>query len=574
LKLITKKNFNKEPMKKISQSLKIFTLLVFSLVYIYSATGQVKNEEVTVIAAYEPSLSDAHKININPEIDVKEIDKPDLKYNFTPRLFNTQYEPVKITPAKLSGEPLTKLYQSYIRAGFGNYTTPYAELFYNKLRSRSTNLGINYKHYSSAGKIKDYAPAGFSDNILNAYGSYYAGSHIIGGDFLYKRQAFHYYGFKPADFNIENNDSLKNATFQKYQLLEGTAYVKSDYNDKDKIQHNAQFKFYNLKNNSTDENALLFDAGLSKNIDLINKIDDEKLKLDVGVNYYNNRDFIVSKDAAVYILQPQISFLMNQYALNVGLNTNIEAGDVSFIHFFPIIEGQIAIAKDVLSLYGSFTGNIERNNIRALYEENPFVQAKFDTLDFTKNKILFKGGVKGNIASALSFNIGAGYRESNKLPFFVSDTSGVSNQFCVIYDDVSLVHVFGDFLLQTSDKFMLMFRGEFNHYTMGQEIQAWHKPLLKATLLAQYTLVEKINIKAEIYGQDKTYTKVFNSDSNIFEAQDIDAFADFNIGLEYLYNKKISAFLNLNNVTGVRYQQWYNYPLHRFHILAGLSYAF
>jgi len=550
---------------------KLLLFLVFTFMINSTIRSQVKNEEVTVVAAYEPSLSDAHKININPEIEVKAIDKPDLKYSITPSLLNTTFEPTKITAARVSGEPLSKLYQSYIRAGFGNYITPYAELFYNNLRSRTYNLGVNYKHYSSLGKIKDYTPSSFSDNALNIYGSYFSENHIFTGDFLYNRNAFHYYGFTPlADYNT---DSPGKATFQKYQTLEVSASIKSNYTDKEKLYHTADIKFYNLKNSAIVENGLCIKANLSKNVDLVSKLENQKLSVDAAVNYYNNPGFSPTKDASVYMVKPQASFGMNQYALNIGLNVNVAAGADSYIRFFPVIEGRIAIDKDVLSLYGSFSGNIERNNIRALYEENPFIITNFDSLKFTENKIIFKGGIKGSIASVFAFNIGAGYKESNNMPFFVNDTTGLFNKFTLIYDDVTIANIFADFSLQTADNLLLMLRGEFRHYSMNAEEEPWHKPSLNASIIAEYKLVDKINIKAEIYAQGNTYAKLYNASKKVI-SQDIKGFADFNLGLEYLYNKKISAFLNLNNIAGTRYYQWYNYPSQRFHVLGGLTYAF
>jgi outer membrane receptor protein involved in Fe transport len=49
---------------------------------------------------------------------------------------------------------------------------------------------------------------------------------------------------------------------------------------------------------------------------------------------------------------------------------------------------------------------------------------------------------------------------------------------------------------------------------------------------------------------------------------------DINLGFEYRYNKKLGAFLNLNNLAGTRYYRWNNYPTYRFNFLAGLSYSF
>jgi len=551
------------------------TLFIFFTVKLQAqtTTSSSNGDKVVVIADYQPSLSDAHKINISPAITEKDIDKADLKYSISPRLYKTYFEPQKIVAARLSGEPLSKLYQSYIRGGFGNYTTPYAELFYNNLRSRTYNLGLNYKHYSSSGKIKNYGPAGFSDNILNVYGKQFSGSHIFTGNFMYKRNAFHYYGFEPEKENLVFNDSLKKATLQKYQIIEATAGAASNYSDKDKLHHAFDINFYTLKNVNTAENAFDFKAMAYKNINIITKIDDEKIKIDAGVNYYNNPEFSIMQNGAVYYVKPQLSFRMNQYALNVGFNTSIEASDDSYIHFFPIIEGQIGIAKDVLSLYGSFTGGIERNNVRALFEENPFIVTNLDSLHFTKNKVNFNGGIKGNIASVFSFNLGAGFKDVEGMPFFINDTAELFNKFNVIYDDVQVLTAHADISFQASEKFMLMLGGAYNHYTMGTEKHAWHKPQLKANIIAAYKLVDKINIKAEIYSQDKTYAKLFSTANDVLP-HSIKPFVDGNLALEYIYNKKISAFLNLNNLGGTRYYRWYSYPSQRFHFLAGMTYAF
>ena len=58
------------------------------------------------------------------------------------------------------------------------------------------------------------------------------------------------------------------------------------------------------------------------------------------------------------------------------------------------------------------------------------------------------------------------------------------------------------------------------------------------------------------------------------EIVEIDAMLDANIGVEYRYSKIISGFLNINNLTAGRYQNWYDYPNQRFNIMLGFTYAF
>ncbi len=50
--------------------------------------------------------------------------------------------------------------------------------------------------------------------------------------------------------------------------------------------------------------------------------------------------------------------------------------------------------------------------------------------------------------------------------------------------------------------------------------------------------------------------------------------ADINLGVEYRYNKRISAFLQFNNLASQGYQRWYNTPVQRFQVLGGVTFRF
>jgi len=558
--------FNNPPL-----SLMIICLLCS---FIMSTYAQVKTEEVTVIAAYEPSLSDVIKINTTPEIPDTDIDKPHLNYLVTPTLFRVSYQPEPIQAAKITGEPLSKLYQSYIKAGFGNYTSPLAELYYNNLRSRTSNMGIYLKHYSASGEIKDYAPANFSDNILKIYGTRNLTSHIIDGDFQYKRNVVHYFGFQPASYILPLPVPLEDFIYQKYQLLDLNAGIKSSYTDKDKLHHALHINYYNLKDNfEAQENGLYVKGNIHKNVELLSSVENEKIALDVNVAYYNNITKTSNLNTAIVSLKPQFLFNSNQYALNLGINTSIEVNETSYIHFFPSFHASIAIAKDVLSLYGFFDGGLEKHNLKTVYEENPFINTSLP-LEFTKNKVIFGGGLKGQIATVLSFNIGGSFTEAENMPFFVTDTSKIiENMFTFSYHDITRMRIFGDFSLSLTDKFSMVLRGDFNHYSLDTEAHAWHKPLIDGSLGARYNLVDKISIKADMFAQTKTYAKTYDAAGDILSVE-IPAITDFNLGLEYNYTKKISVFTQFNNLTAARYYKWYNYPSHKFHFLAGLTYAF
>jgi hypothetical protein len=55
---------------------------------------------------------------------------------------------------------------------------------------------------------------------------------------------------------------------------------------------------------------------------------------------------------------------------------------------------------------------------------------------------------------------------------------------------------------------------------------------------------------------------------------ELDPFIDANIGVEYRYTKRLSAFVRLNNFLAARYAKWNNYNLQRFNAMMGVTYSF
>src|SRR6185503_9487831 len=99
----------------------------------------------------------------------------------------TTYNPEPIKPATLEGEPLKRLYKGYVKAGFGNYTTPYGEFFYNSVRSRENGWGIHLKHLSSVATLENKGFSGYSDDAVNLYGKKFIRKYTLFGDADYDR---------------------------------------------------------------------------------------------------------------------------------------------------------------------------------------------------------------------------------------------------------------------------------------------------------------------------------------------------------------------------------------------------
>ena len=189
--------------KKFNIAIK-YCLLMWSVVWLETgsllAQENTTEDEVTVVAPYQPKVSDANKISLSPRIPEERLIKPEFTYNIKSKTFSSPIVLEPIKPAKISGESVSELYKNYIRAGIGNYWTPYIEFYANKLRSKKNAFGVHAKYLSSLGGIKDYAFPGNSVFEVDGYGKKFFKQHTLSGQAGYKRTGVHFYAFKPDHY--------------------------------------------------------------------------------------------------------------------------------------------------------------------------------------------------------------------------------------------------------------------------------------------------------------------------------------------------------------------------------------
>ena len=181
-----------------------------------------------------------------------------------------------------------------------------------------------------------------------------------------------------------------------------------------------------------------------------------------------------------------------------------------------------------------------------------------------------------------TFNTNFSRQKLETLPLYTKDFSNVlENQFTVVYDTLDLSQVSGELAYQKLEKLKLILRGDYFVYNPKNELKAWHKPDMKISLSGVYDLSDKIIVRADLFFINKQYAKAYGTITDASgvlvtteEAKELKGVFDANLGLEYRYTKKLSAFINFNNIGAVRYQKFEDYPTQRFNVLGGLTYSF
>ena len=165
----------------------------------------LKTEEIIVIKPYTPKISDAFKVKSNPIIeDTSSIEKEKVSYSIFSIPVASTFTPSKGKAKGVVRAPKERLFQNYISAGFGNFTSPLFEAYIHSGDARHNDFGIFINHYSSEGGIKDLLlNDDFSDTRIDLYYKQFDRDYnwqVNGG---IQQKKYNYYGL-PTDITFED----------------------------------------------------------------------------------------------------------------------------------------------------------------------------------------------------------------------------------------------------------------------------------------------------------------------------------------------------------------------------------
>lgn len=540
--------------------------------------AQTINEEVTVTAAYEPSIPDANKINIEPPESETAVPLPAMTYSNKPDQMLVSLKPESISAVKLVGEPLKKLYRNYVRAGMGTYMTPFVDLYAGSLRSKTLALGLHLKHLSSSGEIEDYPIANNSLNLIEGYGFKFLDQHTITGELGFRRNVVHHYGFLENEFNetstpFSYNYSDKDLK-QRFARINAKVGIASNYQEETRLNHFAYIGFKNVGDIfETRENNVTFNVGADKQFDLLTFTDNQTLGLTADVSFTNYKDSLITQNSTLVTLKPFISTSFNEYSLKAGLSLNFKLDSISKAYLFPFIEGQLKIIEDAFVVHAGITGNIERQSYDVLSDINPFVQSMLP-LDYTREKFTFYAGARARISSFVDLSALVKSSSVENAYFFANDFSIIPfNRFTILHDNGRVLRARFEAQYHTAEHILIKAYAEYENWSLDSLEHPYHMPDLKIGVDAMYQIQNKIILRANVAARGKHYALTVNN-SDQYRDVTLNGFADVSFGIEYRYTKLLSGFINFNNITNTRYFLWNNYPSYRFNLMGGISYSF
>jgi hypothetical protein len=553
-----------------------FGLLVFQLSAQTQEGSGLNAGQVNVVQDYKPTLADAIKINTNPTINDSAPAVPRLDYSNINKTLITDFKIEPITPAKMKGEPLQKLNNNYVKVGFGNYLTSNAEAYIGSGRSKKMNYAFSGKHFSSAGSIKNYGFAGFSDNNLKAKASFFVPNHVINTSANFKNNSVHFYGFD-VDSNIVKPELTKAQTRQVYNVYEFNAALLQNTKNEDALYHEFDAGFYHFRDKfKNQENSFNIMAAIGKTVK------NETYGGRLSLNYFGNQNSPDSSEGAILTVNPFVKTRGKSWHARLGINVVVET-DEGRTFFLPDISGKYTLVEDILSVFADIKGYSYRNSYRSLTTQNPFVSPNINFRTSTV-KLDAVGGIRGNINQHLYFTLSGAYKIVDSMALFVNNPhlfDPLQSSFSVIYDNVQLARFYGELGYSVDKKMNFAGWLAFNKYTMERELKPWHLPSLEAGVKGSYNLGDKIIVGLDVFYVGNRYAKLWQLDKItdtgaefIVKERNLKGYVDASINAEYRYTKKLSAFIRINNLAAQQYMIWNNFPSQRINGMAGINCSF
>jgi hypothetical protein len=599
-----------KPFFKYSFLIIFFTLIACNVLLAQKDT--TLRQEVEVIKAYKPTISDAYKINDIPTIKDEEFKKPVFDYTiYSQPVFSTfSINPLKA--ATIEGKPTGDSGLGLVKAGIGNYNKPYAELFFNNKQTKNTTFGMHFRHLSSHSNIKlpggDKSKAPFSENNAEMFLKYFKGNSTLSMSLGFDRNGFTYYGY-PVD-TVPASVTSKGETYNYFGMKQ--AFSKGTFNisllntkpdpSLPTVGFNFTYNYFGAKSGQREHVAEM-------TTDIRKPFNSVTALLDLGATFCRASE--IDKISTLNKGYRQQLWLTGKPAIYIGNKTaNLTAGlniwmlfdniDVFKMRLAPNIKANFSPVRDLINIFAGIDGNYINNHYSKIAYENPFVNPTHDVKN-TMERFRFYGGFDGKFSSKTNFKISADYALRKSQPFYYLfayqlPTMGpkpgptiIQNDFKILYDSLNILKFNAEVYHTATKKLDLLISADYYQYKTSKQEHAWNMPAFDAKISLGYKMTDQLSVSADLFvigtrkalivetiglGNPVPLGMLEVLSTTHFKTYTMDAVIDMNFRAQYKINEKFSLFAQLNNFGFRAYQQWFGYPVQKMNFLAGLSYAF
>lgn len=553
----------------------LFTINLLTFSQVQQNLDRDHNEQVTIISTYDPSINEAFKINTKPEENTVSFQKP--TYTFTAQDFKqgTKITLQEIKPATIRADEKPQVYENYLLAGFGSLLSPLVDFTHSSGEQKNYRFNFHAYSLSSFSNIPDYAPSSYSNSLAELNFDKYFGEHIFTSGAYYSLNTNKYYGFKPEDYPRLNEDEVdQNQVFNLIKINLGLA---SNYLKSNKLHHQFDLSaYYYFDKYNTAETSTNFDFDLYNSFNMNKRLNYQYLGFKGNVEYYGLSDSTASNNNFLVNGTPYFKAKYGSFSFTIGIKFSYLNATGFGFNIYPLVDIAYTLVPERFTLYGGLGGGLTNNSFLTLSTLNPWVTPLIPTT-WKNEKLKIFGGIRGNIATKVNFNVAVNWSlfENDYFFFNTSDYPGIlgivypQNKFTVMYDKGSVFNISGEIAYVFNPKFKTWIGGYYNTYILDSLDKPFQKPISMIQFGASGSINDKLTLSAEIFSLGKRYA--IDEANNTVE---MSGFFDISLAAEYKINKEFSVFLNATNLLNNHYERFYNYPVQGLQIMGGVGWRF
>ncbi len=539
---------------------KIFFLTAVTGFAIFNAAAQrdtSKTQSIDITSSFKPVLRNSVKINFSGSQLMADTARPVLGYTIPSQNIFYAYQPITLKPLALVQD--TNLYlggRNFLKAGFGNYSTPFVSAGLSFGDGKKSLLNLYGTYTGSKGTDIDFQD--YSLLNIKGTGSYFTGENEVYAAASVRQDNYYLYGYDHSLYNY-SKASLR----QQFQDITFSGGIRNTVITPWRINYNPsiQLNFFTNKN-KLSETTIAFNAPVEK------KFGDELTVMVAArgdFTNYSTKGFIpndVKFANNIVQVAPAFEYKTRLVKLHGGFTPTWSNGDFKWL---PDIFAEVQLQEKVFMLQGGWVGRYTKNTYRNLSAINPYLQTLL--VQNNTRETEYYGGIKASVGKHFNFNAKAGVITYRDLPFFINDTATDQKAFLVVNESkVNNFRVHGDVSYINQDKFTFTAGVTFNGYTgMKTNDKAWHTIPMEFTSSLRWWAFERLMIKGDFY--------FFNGGNYITKSngsRPLSGGTDLSAGAEFRINKQFSAWATINNILNDKYERWHNYQVYGLNATAGI----
>ncbi|NLR92270.1 TonB-dependent receptor [Flammeovirga agarivorans] len=482
----------------------------------------------------------------------------------------------KQLPAVLDNREEKKFYDKYVRAGLGNYLTPYLEAGINNNRNPDFDYGLKLYHKSSQEGSVYKKLSAESHNSFDAFGTYYSdyGQSKVGLN--YNRIGTHFYGFE-GDETLVTQDSIKqiiqnisfNASHEMPAYLTGNSYS---------LKGGLLFD-YTFDHFDASEFQVGIDISGDYHLDEESKIsgfvegayNQYKNTTTTAVEVSENRSW--AKFGGNY--QTRIDEWYVKAGVQMAYSADSNSNDKGF-YFYPDVMVEYTITEDELAAFLQVKGGLKMVQYKTLSELNPWLSNDVNLLH-ENNIVDIEAGVDAILLESIGIRGTLGYSISQNMGFLVNDPNDVS-KFLMLYATDGNTGVFKMDIAGTWTKreWTVKAEAKVNAYSVSDSTvqKAYHRPVSENSVTVSYKYLSNWTFGAVIYNKIGITALEIDPTTGVRSDVSLPVIFDMNLTAQYKINDNFGAFALVNNLFSQKYENYYRYNVKGFQLLAGVSYRF